>query len=609
MNQPASGGFLVPLLLSSLCLGCSADQLTELIVVVDTDLQVPREVEAVRLVLNASEVGQPMQEATIPLSSRPVTLGLVHRGGALGPVLVTATGLLASQEILARSARVWFVKEQIRVLRLDLLAACRGVSCAQGQTCRDDGVCHPVDVPESELGGWSGTAQPLAPVSDAGPDGDPDFDGGETDADGAGPVDADATVDGEACVPVEEECNGEDDNCNALIDEGFGLDSDPFNCGFCNRNCPAGEACIARACASDHVAVAAGGAHSCALTAEGEVECWGDNSQGQVNGSPGAELGVTTVQGLATPVVSLSAGGEHSCAVVATGEVWCWGSDAEGQLGDSDARTGPGPVRAGVLAEATSVSAGTDHTCATTRSKVLWCWGKNVDGRLGDNSTDGRDAPVQVHGDHDFVAVSAGGEHTCAIDVDGHLWCWGRNDLGQVGVAGGGNRTSPVQARESDDPLEASMVVTGDLHSCAVILPDRTVRCFGQPQRGQLGHGTTTGAGVQTVQDLADDAPLTDVAWLCGGGSHNCAILADGRGVCWGDDEFGQLGVGGTPQNRSTIPKVTAGNQVFHRLACGTAHTCGRDEGGTLWCWGQNLHGALGEGEQVDQSEPVPVTP
>ena len=237
--------------------GCDLAPRTQIVVVVDTDFDIPDGLDTI--VIDASAPDGQDHSSSIELegsSSLPATVTLVHEGGPLGPFTVEASGEREGSTIVEREAEVSFVPDRSLVLTLHLVEACSGFPCPAFETCSEEGC---VDPERDDLPEWNGTPPRLdggdgdgdADVdsdvdgdtdSDVDGDGDTDVDGdGDTDADsdgdGDGDVDADTDADSDDCIPTDEVCNGEDDDCDDEIDEDFDLETDVDNCGSCELVC------------------------------------------------------------------------------------------------------------------------------------------------------------------------------------------------------------------------------------------------------------------------------------------------------------------------------------------------------------------------------------
>jgi alpha-tubulin suppressor-like RCC1 family protein len=182
------------------------------------------------------------------------------------------------------------------------------------------------------------------------------------------------------------------------------------------------------------LAVSAGGAHTCALDADGQIWCWGANDQGQLGTPPSADqsapVAVVLPNGAAARAVS--AGEAHTCAVDTTNRLVCWGANDHGQLGIGVLGSGVGtPTVVSLPVAPATVSAGGAHTCASLQDGRIFCWGANESGQLGDGTTTDRGTPAAVTGASGQAV--AGRAHTCAWTPDGHAACWGANSSGQIG--------------------------------------------------------------------------------------------------------------------------------------------------------------------------------
>ena len=186
-------------------------------------------------------------------------------------------------------------------------------------------------------------------------------------------------------------------------------------------------------------AIAAGSLHSCALKTDGGVVCWGNNSSGQLgDGTMTNSLTPVEVSGLPGDVKALAAGAQHTCALTIDDQIWCWGGNDFGQLGDgtTESRTTPLPVGGLPDAPVVVLTAGFRHTCALTSSAGISCWGGNSSGQVGDGTTTDLALPAAVVDlTTDVAAVEAGGFHTCALSDDGVVMCWGESRESQVGTA------------------------------------------------------------------------------------------------------------------------------------------------------------------------------
>ncbi|HVS14811.1 MAG TPA: GH25 family lysozyme [Thermoanaerobaculia bacterium] len=310
-------------------------------------------------------------------------------------------------------------------------------------------------------------------------------------------------------------------------------------------------------------ALAFGLRHGCLLDERDAALCWGDALDGQLGVDPATlaerHLGRPT-RAAAGPVpgapalASLTAGWVHTCGLTHEGGVACWGDNALGQLGrEGTAAVDAAPVAG--LADVSALSAGGLHTCAVDGAGAIACWGDGTSGQLGAGSTDDAFAPVAVQGlGAAATAVAAGAYHTCALLADGSVSCWGDNRFGQVGD--GTRERRMVATPVSGLAGPARTVAAGSSFSCA-LLEDGTVQCWGSDELGELGSGRPSApAGEQNASPAAGSAVAGlpgPAVLLAAAGTHACARLQDGGTSCWGGNDSGQLGDGTRQLRRSAV--------------------------------------------------------
>jgi alpha-tubulin suppressor-like RCC1 family protein len=326
---------------------------------------------------------------------------------------------------------------------------------------------------------------------------------------------------------------------------------------------------------------------------------------------------------------TIDAGTYHSCAVIANGTAKCWGSNNYGQLGNNSTTDSPVPVQVlGITGlspgtTALSVNAGGSHSCAVMADGTAKCWGRNYYGRLGNNSTTNSPVPVPVSGITGLtpattaLSVSTGVDHSCAVMADGTAQCWGRGDYGQLGNGLTTNRLVPVPVSGITGLTPATTALsltTGSLHSCAV-MADGTSKCWGYNSFGQLGNGSKTYSpvpGPVLVSGITGLSPGTTALSVSAGGSHSCAVMADGTAKCWGNNNNGQVGNNSTTESLAPVPVSgitgSAPPSTAVSVSTGQLYSCAVMADGTARCWGDNTYGPLGNNSTDDSPVPVPVS-
>jgi alpha-tubulin suppressor-like RCC1 family protein len=382
------------------------------------------------------------------------------------------------------------------------------------------------------------------------------------------------------------------------------------------------------------VAIDAGARHACVVDKLDQTWCWGYGGDGRLLDATNQPR-LIPVRGIVEDVAAISAGNEHTCVLDHAGAIRCAGFNRRGQLGDGRPVTSGEPVVVDGVTDAVAIVAGARHTCAAQADGKVMCWGENDDGEAGNGSYIGQQSvPHVVFGISHPKQMVAGDEHTCAWLEDDSTFCWGDNERGQLG---NGTTTSSAQPRAvfgigatptalsvGDDascaliaggascwgegfdstPVSVADVVDisrGDAHVCAVNA-DKTVACYGDNDNYQLGDGT------QTMQ-VAPGVPaegITNAVEVLTRGDSSCAVLGDGTARCWGLNADGRLGVGNTNYQIHT-PTAIMGLSDVMKLAMGWEASCALKSDGTVWCWGANYFGQVGDASYQMRSAPVQI--
>ena len=326
--------------------------------------------------------------------------------------------------------------------------------------------------------------------------------------------------------------------------------------------------------------ISIGNEYSCALTQDGTVACWGRNEHGQLgNGTTTNSSVPVAVTGgaLAGKIVThIATSAWHSCALTQDGTVACWGGNDYGQLGDGITTNSSVPVAVtgGALAgkTVTHIAIGYFHSCALTSDGVVVCWGRNDYGQLGDGTTTNSSVPVAVTGGvlagKTVTRIDTRGLHSCALTSDGVVVCWGYNGYGQLGD--GTTSSSSVPVAVTGGVLTGKTVTRiaiGAWHSCA-LTSDGVVVCWGYNYDGQLGDGTTTNSSVPVAVTGGVLAGKT-VTRFAAGSVHSCALTSDGVVACWGANFYGTLGDGTT--NNSSVPVAMTSGALTERYDADSA--------------------------------------
>ena len=325
-----------------------------------------------------------------------------------------------------------------------------------------------------------------------------------------------------------------------------------------------------------------------------------------------------------TGVISLWGGARSSIALKADGTVWTWGmndcgglgTDACGKLGDGTtiSRSIPvqvhGPNDVGYLTSITAIMGGEHENYALKSDGTLWAWGGNFTGQLGNGNYTNTLVPVQVSGLVSVTALGGRGYHNLAVTADGAIWAWGWNRNGELGHD---TSASPcpygLYGTCSNVPRQVigishPLTVTGGGFFSLALMPDHTLMAWGRNNHGELGDGTYTDrpAPVHVIISVLSNVVNVSAGWF-----HAVALTANGRVWTWGDNNAGEIGLGLTSTVGMNAPVQVPGLSNVIAVSGGDGFTAALLSNGTVWTWGYNGFGQLGDGTYTDRSSPVQV--
>lgn len=346
--------------------------------------------------------------------------------------------------------------------------------------------------------------------------------------------------------------------------------------------------------------ISTGGAHTIALRDGGTLWSWGRNNNGQLGiGSSGSTIYNTPQQvGTQTNWSKISAGNSHCLAIKNDNTLWAWGRNNDGQVGvDSNASIFTSPQQIGTDNDWLMISAGDEYSFAIKNNGTLWAWGNNTNGQLGDNSTEDRDTPVQVGTDNDWNWISAGTSHTLALKNDGTLWAWGSNSDFKFGVNTPANSLVPIQIGTDSN---WKIVRAARDHSIGLKNGSSNLWVWGGNTSGQLADNTN--ASKDTPTEIISLGIIKTIAK----GHQNTFFIKESDNTLWasGGNSSGQLGNGdNNPKNFAVNEFSTSNNWLI--VDSRVSHTAAIKSDGTLYTWGANLFGQLGDGSQSAKNKPV----
>ena len=345
--------------------------------------------------------------------------------------------------------------------------------------------------------------------------------------------------------------------------------------------------------------IAAGWAHSLFVCNDKTAMSSGYNGMGQLGNGSFTSSNLPVAVSNLTDIKAIGAGGNHSIALKYDSTVWCWGYNSDGQLGDGTNTNRNIPVQTTAISGVTMIAGGVAHNLALRADSTVWTWGNNTYGQLGDGTINPSSVPVTVSALSGIIDIAGGSWHSIALKSDSTVWTWGNNQNGELGDGTTTASSVPVQVLN----LTGIIAVSAGQHFSMALKSDGTVWTWGNNSFYQLGNGTTTSSSIPVQVSL-----LTGVISIAKGSYqlHSLAIRNDSTLWTWGLNDYGALGNG--TLNPSSIPLLVNGINDPSTVAVGNVHSIALLNDGTLWIWGWNFYGQLGNAGNTDILVPIQPT-
>jgi alpha-tubulin suppressor-like RCC1 family protein len=359
--------------------------------------------------------------------------------------------------------------------------------------------------------------------------------------------------------------------------------------------------------------------HTVFIQSDGTIRSWGENNQGQLGDNSTLDKNTPTQEFTEfTNWSTVSAGYAHTVALTSGGILYAWGENIYGQLGDgesggsvSDYNSPPDQKTPQLIGSDTwsSVAAGELSTVGIKSDGTLWGWGFNGRGQIG-NGTTGTSQLVAAQestGANHWSSVAAGRFHTAALDSNGNLWTCGDNYYGQLGTGtSGGSSSAFTPGTDENSPVKIGaetwlMVSAGYAHTVA-LRSDFSIWSCGNNEVGTLG----TGDLITKTTLTRESTGANDWVAVVAGRFHTVALKSNGTLWAWGENSNGQLGDGTFEVKTNPVQEA---NQMpdWVAVAAGASHTIAQKSDGSLWAWGYNGEGQLGTGNNDSHPIPVPI--
>lgn len=333
--------------------------------------------------------------------------------------------------------------------------------------------------------------------------------------------------------------------------------------------------------------VAAGWSHTLGIKADGTLWGWGYNNNSSVLGIGNFSSPKTPKQvGTDTKWIAVATYLSNSFGIKSDGTLWAWGKNEFGELGIGSKTLQYSPVMVGSDNKWVAVTTGINHSIALKSDGTIWAWGENYYNQLGDGTTTSRTTPVQIGSDNDWVSISSGVYHNMALKSDGTLWTWGRNDVGQLGDSTTTDRSKPIKIGSDSD----WSFISAGRYFCMALKSNGTLWGWGMNTTYQLGYGSSSNKYhyPQPINGENDWVSVTS-------GSDGCmALKSDGTIWGWGRNTDGVLGDSSTDSKNKPV-KLRNTDYILD-ISAGKFHSLILRSNGTILASGDNTYGQLGDG-------------
>ncbi len=384
------------------------------------------------------------------------------------------------------------------------------------------------------------------------------------------------------------------------------------------------------------VQTANGNGYSLALASDGTVYAWGQNNYGQLGNGTTTDSNVpVAVKTVGTPmegkkIIQVSTKVWYSLALASDGTVYAWGLNGSGQLGDGTITHSSTPVAVKTIGTPmegktiVEIAAGASHSLALASDGKIYVWGGNAYGQFGNGvTTTSSVVPVAVKtvgtpmDNKKIIQIHAGYYHSLALASDGTVYAWGQNTYGQLGNNTMINANAPVSVQTIGTPMAGKIIIqlaAGNSQSVA-LASDGTIYAWGWNMYGQLGNGTTVDTRIPVAVKVTG-TPMAGkvIAQVAASNAHTLAVASDGTVYDWGWNQYGQLGNNTTTNSSVPVAVQTTGTPMVGKVISqvtsgGSANSLALASDGTMYTWGWSQHGQLGNGTiGTDAKTPLAVS-